>query len=278
MIAASAPPWAHAELSALHLRILSAAVLAPIALGAAWFGAPFLPLLVLAAGVAMGWEWAMLCGHERIDPQGYAVILGIFASIALCGLGHPLGGSLLAFVGSGAAVWLARRRHDTETWLTAIGVLWVALPLGALVWLSANEAYGRAVIFWILGIVWATDTGAYVVGRQVGGPKLAPRFSPSKTWSGLLGGMVSAAIAGPVIVLLFGGSLNWPLVLASGALAGVAQCGDLAESVVKRHYGVKDASSLIPGHGGLLDRLDGMLAVIPVVSILSLLFGSVTHW
>jgi phosphatidate cytidylyltransferase len=132
---------------------------------------------------------------------------------------------------------------------------------------------------WLLAVVWATDIGAYAVGRGVGGPRLAPRWSPRKTWSGLAGGTVCAALAGGLTALALGVSPALPLVLTSAGLAIVAQFGDLAESLAKRRFGVKDSSGLIPGHGGLLDRLDGLLAVIPAVTLMTLIGGrSVLTW
>lgn len=264
----------------MQLRIVSALILAPIALSAVWLGKTYLLSLVLLIGTGMGWEWGKLCGHGRIRPSGLAVMGAILVSIAASGMGHPLIGTLLAFAGCVLAILAARREEkpDSEPFLTAFGILWVALPCGAFLWLAGNAAYGRPTVLWILAVVWATDIGAYAAGRHFGGPRLAPRLSPSKTWSGLLGGMGSAAVAGPLTVLFSGGSAHFSVILTSAALAIAAQTGDLAESGVKRHYGVKDSSGLIPGHGGLFDRLDGMLAVIPVVAILSHLFGSVTHW
>jgi phosphatidate cytidylyltransferase len=132
---------------------------------------------------------------------------------------------------------------------------------------------------WIFAVVWATDIGAFAAGRTFGGPRLAPRFSPNKTWAGLSGGVVCAAAVGGVTAMLMASTSVIALVLLSGVLAVVAQAGDLAESIAKRHFGVKDSSGLIPGHGGLLDRLDGMLTVIPAVAVLTLCSGnSVLAW
>ena len=147
-----------------------------------------------------------------------------------------------------------------------------------LLWL-AQEWTGRDLLLWIFAVVWATDIGAYVVGRWLGGPRLAPRWSPRKTWAGLLGGIVCAALAGWVAGHLLGPPSVLPLVLLSAGLAIIGQFGDLAELVAKRRFGVKDSSALIPGHGGLLDRLDGLLAVIPAVALLSLIGGgSILEW
>jgi phosphatidate cytidylyltransferase len=138
----------------------------------------------------------------------------------------------------------------------------------AIVWLRAQPDGGRSMVFWLLAVVWATDSGAYAVGRWLGGPRLAPRISPNKTWAGLLGGMASAALVGGLMAGVLGAAGLAVAALVGGGLAVVAQAGDLGESLVKRRFGVKDTGALIPGHGGLLDRVDGLLAATPVVALL----------
>jgi len=175
---------------------------------------------------------------------------------------------------AGLAALGAMGRLEHAAWQVA-GAPYIGLPVLALVWLRADIGYQGT--FWLLLVVWATDIGAYAAGRSFGGPLLAPRISPKKTWAGLAGGMVSAAMVGAATALVLGGA--WlPLAAISGALAVVAQAGDLAESHAKRHFGVKDASALIPGHGGLLDRVDGVLAVAPVVALLELFVGGLPVW
>jgi len=213
--------------------------------------------------------------------SAYAVylvlILAAPAATLVAMLGVAASGLALLIAGALAVGFLSRGQGDGR--LAAFGVLWIGLPCLAMVWLAGDPAAGRATIFWIFAVVWATDIGAYAVGRTLGGPPLAPRLSPNKTWSGLVGGVICAALAGIVAARLLDLSLLSPLPLLSGLLAIVAQSGDLAESMAKRHFGVKDSSGLIPGHGGLLDRLDGMLAVIPAVAVLSLVGGgSVVTW
>jgi phosphatidate cytidylyltransferase len=138
-----------------------------------------------------------------------------------------------------------------------------------LIWLRNDESAGRDVVFWLMIVVWAADTGAYIAGRLIGGPRLAPRISPNKTWAGLAGGvgLAAATSAG------FAGASGQPYLFAPaaiGAMMGLAaQAGDLAESWMKRKFGVKDTSALIPGHGGLLDRVDGLLMVILVVALIA---------
>lgn len=259
--------------SSLRLRVLSALVLAPLPLAAIWFGGPVLQILIAAAAVVMAWEWSRLCGG------GFALIAVVAMSVAAAVAGGGLVGAAVAMLGA-LAIWGIEQHQPggAPMWMAA-GCLWVALPCIILLWLAQSETAGRATLLWVFAIVWATDIGAYAVGRFVGGPRLAPRWSPGKTWAGLVGGIVCAAIAGWVTACVLGLSPALPLVLVSAGLAVVEQFGDLAESVAKRRFGVKDASSLIPGHGGLLDRLDGLLAVIPAVALLTWIGGgSVLTW
>lgn len=154
-------------------------------------------------------------------------------------------------------------------WL-ASGLLYIVVPCWALLYLRADPATGATTLFWLLAVVWAADTGAYAAGLLIGGPKLSPRISPKKTWSGLVGGIGSAGVAGAVTAML----LQKQGILAisgwSAVIGGVAQGGDLAESWVKRRFGVKDTSGIIPGHGGLFDRVDGLLAAAVAVAAITL--------
>jgi phosphatidate cytidylyltransferase len=265
--------------SALRQRIASALVLAPVGLAAAWFGPPLLSVVVVIAAGLMAWEWARLCriGRSGGIPIIAAIVVVVAASVIVATLGLPR--PALAIAVAGSAVVSVLSRGSFQALLVGCGMLWIALPSVALVWLALEPRAGWATTLWILAIVWATDIGAFAAGRTFGGPRLAPRFSPNKTWSGLLCGVVCAALVGGIAGLLVGSAYVVPLMLLSGALAVVAQTGDLAESIAKRHFGVKDSSGLIPGHGGLLDRLDGMLTVIPAVALLTLCGGgSVLTW
>jgi len=270
---------ARAEHGSLRPRVLSAITLAPLPIAAIWFGSPWLPLLTALGGAVMAWEWGRLCRRGRFGATGIVlvgVVLATIATATLTTLGSAVGFALL---GAAIVFWSARRRPDLHPEWTAFGALWVTLPCICLLWLARGGPNGRATLLWLLAVVWATDIGAYVIGRTLGGPRLAPRWSPRKTWAGLAGGAACAALVGWTTVLWLGISPALPLVLLSAGLAIVEQFGDLAESLAKRRFGVKDSSGLIPGHGGLLDRLDGLLAVIPVVALLTLIAGrSVIAW
>lgn len=187
--------------------------------------------------------------------------------------------ALVALAGAGLAwewVGLCRRlRGPRSGWASGVaGLAWIALWAAALIWLRADPQAGRGNVIGLALIVWGTDIGAYMVGRSLGGWKLAPAISPGKTWSGAIGGAAVAA----VIAVLMSQSQPTPGPFAAAAILGVflsvlGQAGDLAESAFKRRCGVKDSGRLIPGHGGVLDRLDATLAVVPIAALLSLASG-----
>ncbi|HVI53026.1 MAG TPA: phosphatidate cytidylyltransferase [Candidatus Sulfotelmatobacter sp.] len=252
----------------LRQRILSALILGPVALAAAWIGSWAFVALVLVAGILLGWEWVRMC-LGRWGLGGLALSAAA-ALAAVAGKVAPAEGLLLIPAAALLAPLLQRQPGRSPLWL-ASGALYIILPVISLVWLREQ---GGETLFWLLLLVWATDIGAYAAGRTIGGPKLMPKVSPNKTWAGLIGGMVSAAVVGAGMALWLGIGPG-PIVLSavSALLAVVAQAGDLAESSVKRRFGVKDSSNIIPGHGGVFDRVDGLLSTAPVVSGFCLAFG-----
>lgn len=169
---------------------------------------------------------------------------------------------------------LTRRRPFARV----LAFLYTLAALAALLWLRHQPVMGRETLIWILACVWATDIGAYFVGSLAGGAKLAPSISPSKTWSGLVGGMAWAAVASALAGWVFGHGETVMLAAVGAALAVVAQAGDLLESAAKRRAGVKDSGRLIPGHGGVLDRVDGLVAVLVAVAIMRLIAGGAWPW
>ena len=273
------PRLARTEPGSLALRVASAVVLAPLPIAAIWFGWPWLPLLTGLAAAVMAWEWGRLCRRGRFGQSGVVLVTVVLAGVAAAALASPGLAIGIVLLGAGIVLWAAHRKREIEPQWTAAGALWVALPCICLLWLARDGPTGRATLLWLLAVVWATDIGAYAFGRTLGGPALAPRWSPQKTWAGLAGGTACAALAGWATAAWLEVSPALTIVLVSAALAIVEQFGDLAESVAKRRFGVKDSSGLIPGHGGLLDRLDGLLAVIPVVALLTLIGGrSLLTW
>lgn len=267
-----------AERGSLALRAASALVLAPIAVGATLHGAPAFDLLVAAGAGVLVWEWDRLCNDGRFGLAGAALLAAALAAVLAASLG--LMASAVAMVLGGALVVdrLAAERGSPCPHWRAAGAFYVGVPAIALLWLR-DEPHGERLVLWLFIVVWATDIGAYAVGRLVGGPRLAPRLSPHKTWAGLAGGIAAAAAVGAAVARGFSSADAGVLAALSAALAIVAQIGDLAESAIKRHFSVKDMSGLIPGHGGLFDRVDGLLAAAPTVALVQLLWGgSVLAW
>jgi phosphatidate cytidylyltransferase len=159
-----------------------------------------------------------------------------------------------------------------------VAIVYVLAALVALLWLRHQPGSGRETVLWVVAVVWATDIGAYFLGKLAGGVKLAPRISPGKTWSGLIGGMCWAAVASAAMGMAFEQGATVGLAAIGIVLAIVAQMGDLLESAAKRDAGVKDSGRLIPGHGGLLDRIDGLVAVLVAVALARLVMGGDWPW
>jgi phosphatidate cytidylyltransferase len=261
-------------------RVLSAIVMAAIALVALEAGAAVFDILVAIGAAILAWEWTRLCGGGRFGWTGVVQAIAVVSVVAAASLVSPaVGVALIAAgcLGDYAAARISGRVHPR--WIAA-GTVYIGLPCIAIVWLRGGEPAGQAVILWLMLSVWATDTGAYFAGRLVGGPRLAPRLSPKKTWAGLIGAALSAAAVGWILAGFDNGAPPPAvLALAGAVLAVVAQAGDLAKSFVKRRFGVKDSSQLIPGHGGLFDRVDGLLAAGLVLAVLQWgTNGAVLSW
>jgi len=283
-------------LTNLQKRILSAAVLLPVAIAAIAFGHPFFDLLVAVFAGIMAWEWAQVCARRRNpgDPSPAARLLAAgwqlpaavsvaASSVAVLCLGFAPDANtapwLVLGIGAALSALAALRDHGGRALWFALGVLYVTVPALALAAIRAEPVFGREALFWIIALVVAADTGGYLVGRTVGGPKLAPRISPNKTWSGLGGAVAGAALVGLLAAFVLNHTNVWMLTLISAGLGLVEQAGDLVESAFKRHFGVKDTSQIIPGHGGVLDRVDGLLAVaVAVVVANEWAGGSVLAW
>lgn len=259
---------------ALAKRIVSAAVLAVPVLAAVYLGRPWFELMLIAAALVLSWEWCRLCGTPAPSPAFAAVAGSVLAALgAMLWLGPLV--SLLVLVAAAAGVQLIARG---DRWLAA-GTLYIALPCLAMIWLRSGPAGGRELVYWLLVVVWASDIGAYAAGRLIGGPKLAPVLSPNKTWAGLVGGVAAAGAAGAAAGALLGSSAMWPLTVLALGLGGAAQAGDLLESGIKRRFGVKDTGTLIPGHGGLFDRVDGLIVAAVTLALIGLASdGRIGQW
>jgi phosphatidate cytidylyltransferase len=256
--------------SNLMLRIGSSLVLAPVAIAAAYFGGLAFTAFWAIAALAVLWEWdTLVCADDRnaVLATGAVALAGSAFLLVLGRSGIAI--ALIALGVLGAAVMTSKVRRG---WCSA-GLAYAAAILIAPVLLRHDASLGFAAILFLFVIVWLTDITAYFVGRAVGGPKLMPRVSPNKTWSGALGG-TAAGVAGAVVVASQFGIGN--LVAAATValvLSVVSQAGDLAESAIKRRFNAKDASQLIPGHGGLMDRLDGFVAAASAATFIGIAHG-----
>lgn len=254
--------------SALRLRVASGVVMVAIALIGLFSGREAFEIMLALGGAVLAWEWTRLVGAGRFGSTGMAVAGASLAAGAAAAVAQPGIGLLLCLAGAVVVFVFARTGgRDHPKWLAA-GPIYIGVPIVSLIWLRGDGTAGLETILWLMACVWATDTGAYFFGRGIGGPKLAPALSPNKTWAGLLGGMAcSAAIALPAVWLVPSGPPPGALALAGAILAIIAQAGDLLESFVKRRFGAKDSGTLIPGHGGLFDRVDGLLTAVAAFAL-----------
>ena len=260
----SAPP----DGAALQRRFVSALVILPLAGGAIWFGSWIFALLLAGIGAAMCWELAQISGADDLAAQGAAIAVALVAPFAQLVFGFD---GVFAAVGIGAAVLAPKlfARGIPGVWIVLPGFAYVVIGVNAAGWIRADDDVGLATVLWLVGLVIVTDVGAYFTGRSIGGPKLAPDISPNKTWSGLGGGMLCAAAVGLLVAVSGTDASPAAIIIASLLLSVISQVGDLIESKLKRYFNVKDASRLIPGHGGFLDRFDGYLTVMPAAALAS---------
>ncbi|HVY43539.1 MAG TPA: phosphatidate cytidylyltransferase [Hyphomicrobiaceae bacterium] len=254
----------------LTARVASGLVLAAIAFALTWAGVWPFAIFVLAVAVLVAWEWGGIVRNAGIDTIFVVTAITLAAAVILAAAGTPGLGLIAIIVGAilAALLGFGDRGH-----LSSSGVLYAGLPAIALVWLRASPRLGFEAVIFLFVAVWATDTGAYVAGRVLGGPRLAPRISPNKTWAGLLGGIAAAVVTASVLALVMEGGGVRRMAVGALVLALVSQAGDIMESALKRGHGVKDASELIPGHGGFMDRVDGLV----FAAVLAALFGLVVN-
>jgi phosphatidate cytidylyltransferase len=256
----------HSPSREFGLRLISGVVLAAISLFSLWLGPKSFGALVLVAGLLMSWEWGRVVRGVEFDLAFVIHAASLVVAFALASLGYAALGAAVLLAG---AITLIPLQFGERSLLSAAGVLYTGLPALSLLWFRGDEPLGFWAVVFLLTLVAVTDTAAYFVGRWIGGPKLWPWVSPNKTWSGLLGGIAGSAIAAAFFAQYLGASI--PRLTIAGLLLGlIAQGGDLAESALKRRYGVKDASNLIPGHGGVLDRLDSIVAVALAATLFAL--------
>ncbi len=259
--------------SSLQTRVLSALVLVPVAVVAAWLGGMAFAALCVLAGLLIGWEWAPLFYRDDEKKRQY-LTLWIGSGVVAAGgaaLAAPV--FLLPVLGTYFFAALIMIYVKEARILPALGVVYAAFPVAALIIFRNDPDLGLWCVIWLFAVVWSTDIAAYFTGKTLGGPRLSPRWSPNKTWSGLMGGVAAAALAGAIIAFAIGNTSVVLLAALSGVMAIIAQMGDIFESSLKRRAGVKDSSSIIPGHGGVMDRLDGLITASTFALLIGLARG-----
>ena len=242
----------------LKLRILSGIVLATVVLFATWQGGYAFDIIAAMIGVLVYYEWTTITRISQDDRVGWAT--GWLVQVILAYnmfYGHPHYAIGIVAIAVFAAA-LRSQITKTSNWLAG-GIFYAGFSGVSLATLRNDTESGFVVMLFLFAVVWGTDIAAYFTGRALGGPKLAPRISPGKTWSGAVGGALAAMICGPLLIYAFQGTFIGALAFVALALSVISQLGDLFESYIKRRFGVKDSSRLIPGHGGVMDRVDGLV-------------------
>lgn len=259
---------ARGKQSNLVTRILAALVLAPVVLAAIYFGGWVFAIALAAVGFIGLHEWQSLVGlkpRDRLQIAGHLCLAAVVAMVSLVGLAEAM---ILLGVWTAAVLAMAMAAGHRHFLLVGLGIPYVGVPLVLMIWLRQQPEAGYGLIMLLFLVVWATDIGGYFAGRAIGGPKLAPRISPKKTWAGLAGAAAAAAATAAGVALAFGSTSLAMAAVLGGLLAVVAQLGDLVESALKRRFDAKDSGALIPGHGGILDRIDGLLAAAPAMAVI----------
>jgi phosphatidate cytidylyltransferase len=253
--------------SDFRLRLLWGFGLAAVAAAFIFSGAISFSVLVVIVALLLSWEWSRLVHGPGADIVLAVHLAAAFAAAMLAAFGYVGLGLLALCIGAILTVVLSLGHNSVYA---ALGVFYAGLPAIALIWLRSDVAFGlRAVVFLIV-LVIAADTAAFLCGRLLGGPKLWPRISPNKTWSGLIGAVIASTVVGAWFWLVVPGVSPVRLAATAAVLGLIAQIGDLAESGLKRHFGVKDSSHLIPGHGGIMDRADGLVAAASAAGLIGM--------
>jgi len=250
----------------LMLRIAAALVLAPLGIVLAYAGGWWWAALVTLAAIGLFVEWLAMTSATRNVSVTVTGVIALVLTAPFLVLGNVNAALVVLALG---LVAVSFRASEPRVWAIG-GFLYAAAAQVAAIAVRLDKSQGFSAIMLVLLVVWATDIGGYFAGRGIGGPKLWPRVSPNKTWAGAIGGFVTSLHVALGFSLLGLGKAV-PLLVLAATLSIAAQCGDLFESAVKRHFGVKDSSHIIPGHGGILDRLDGFVAAIVLAAIVGFL-------
>ena len=265
------------ELNSLQKRILTSLVMIPIAIGALRSGHPYVDILIFAVGALLSWEWSNMVPSK--NQATYAICYTFALGCSLLVFNRIV---LFSIIGVVTLFLYLKAKNEEHRKLITLGVPYISIGVGSLYWLYyifdtfgslPGEKGSFVMTLWFMLMVWSVDIGGYVVGSSFKGPKLAPKISPNKTWSGLIGGVILAAAVSFIYMYATKNIFNLTMPLSEQFkfaqlavfIAIIAQIGDLIESAIKRHLGIKDSSSLIPGHGGVFDRIDGLIFAAPFV-------------
>ena len=251
-----------AKINSLIKRIVTSLILIPIVIGSLFAGYPYVQILAFLVGSLLSWEWAQMVPSVR--GAFYAVLYSFVVAVSIF-MGPSCPYWIVLFGATALAYY--KSKDESRRNLLIMGVPYISIGIGSIMWLY--ELLGFGVVFWFMLVVWFMDIGGFVVGCSLKGPKLAPQISPNKTWSGLIGGLLFSVCIGNLFCWYMGAGAH---LLYYGVLAGViafvSQIGDLVESRIKRSLNLKDSSNLIPGHGGIFDRIDGLIFAAPFVYVL----------
>ncbi len=251
----------------LKYRFISATLMFSLCFMILWLGNFFIRLLSLFLVFLLGFEWTKMCGITHRHHAALVIVMCTYASMLGMLLSHGVLGLGLLFLGAGLSIisgWLTWRRGFL--WM-GLGIFYVGIPFLSLMWITLSLQSSWLIILWVIVVVSSNDMGAYFIGKWLQGPKLCPSISPKKTWAGYVGGTLTAMLA--AFILYKVSPMGWSLtnyLLTSLVIIQMATAGDLLESAIKRYHGVKDSGNIIPGHGGLFDRLDGFLLAFPFVA------------
>ncbi|MEQ1407831.1 phosphatidate cytidylyltransferase [Neorhizobium sp. Rsf11] len=259
----------------LKRRIVSGLILAVVVLAATWYGGFSFRALAAVIAILIYYEWSTI---TKLGERDFSANAFGWVAILLVAYNIVFGERDLAIplLGGAAITAILLVLWRKGSWWLPGGIVYAGLSGISLAAIRADDQAGFVATLFIFAVVWATDIFAYFVGRALQGPKLAPRISPGKTWSGAIGGTVSAAIASSAVALVVFSRLSLWTVAISILLSVTSQIGDLFESFIKRRFGVKDSSHLIPGHGGVMDRVDGLVFACFAAFLLTLVYSAST--
>lgn len=261
----SSPSAKAFDWSNLGLRVISATILIPVVVLAIWTGSWLFLLMTAVAVALLSNEWGQLCAKRAPARISILIAAAVLAPTFFAHWGFFTAAAIALTVGSALVAMFARVLKE-HPWDCAYGVFYIGIPVLAITWLRTTPE-GLTWTIALFAVTWSADIVAYAVGNVVKGPKLWPRFSPNKTWSGFIGGLIGAILAAVTVAVLSELKISIGAAAVVGLLGGLAtMAGDLWESILKRRYGVKDSGDLIPGHGGMLDRVDGLMFAAVIVA------------